>query len=116
MQLPAAKPFFVSAFTTVDDYGKFGSIASMIYSDGNSGWGEEYASSSLRAAMAPHPEDVRWSYIIPLSNGAGGCTKEKWYRGLLHQQILFPGRVAKFKLANYVQAIRTVPDTCRSRS
>jgi hypothetical protein len=48
----------------------------MIYSDGNSGWGEEYASSSLRAVMAAHPEDVRWSYIVPLSNGAGGVQKK----------------------------------------
>jgi len=53
------------AFTTLDDYGKFGSIASMIYSDGNSGWGEEYASPSLRDTMSAHPEDVRWSYIVP---------------------------------------------------
>ncbi|MBL7735532.1 MAG: RagB/SusD family nutrient uptake outer membrane protein [Chitinophagaceae bacterium] len=60
---------FCVAFTTNDDYGKFGSIASMIFSDGNSGWGEEYASSSLRDVMSPHPEDVRWSYIVPLTNG-----------------------------------------------
>nr|WP_067060111.1 RagB/SusD family nutrient uptake outer membrane protein [Mucilaginibacter sp. L294] len=65
----ASETIFCIAFTTVDDYGKFGSIASMIYSDGNSGWGEEYASSSLRAAMAPHPEDVRWSYIVPSKVG-----------------------------------------------
>jgi hypothetical protein len=72
----SSETIFCIAFTAVDDYGKFGSIASMIYSDGNSGWGEEYASSSLRAAMAPHPEDVRWSYIVPLSNGAGGVQKK----------------------------------------
>jgi hypothetical protein len=72
----SSETIFCVAFTAVDDYGKFGSIASMIYSDGNSGWGEEYASSSLRAAMAPHPEDVRWSYIVPLSNGAGGVQKK----------------------------------------
>jgi hypothetical protein len=67
---------FCIAFTQVDDYGKFGSIASMIYSDGNSGWGEEYASPSLRAAMAPHPEDVRWSYIAP-SKDANGTVQKK---------------------------------------
>ena len=39
---------FCIAFTAKEDYGKFGSIASMIYSDGNSGWGEEYASPSIR--------------------------------------------------------------------
>ena len=54
------------AFTDKEDYGKFGSIASMIYSNGNSGWGEEFPSKSLRDLMSQHPEDVRWSYIEPL--------------------------------------------------
>jgi hypothetical protein len=72
----ATETIFCIAFTVVDDYGKFGSIASMIYSDGNSGWGEEYASSSLRAAMSAHPEDVRWSYIVPLKDGAGVVQKK----------------------------------------
>lgn len=72
----ASETIFCIAFTVVDDYGKFGSIASMIYSDGNSGWGEEYASSSLRAAMSAHPEDVRWSYIVPLKD-AGGVVQKK---------------------------------------
>lgn len=62
---------FCIAFTALEDYGKFGSIASMIYSDGNSGWGEEYASQSIRDTMSAHPEDVRWSYIQPDTlNGA----------------------------------------------
>ncbi|UPK66767.1 RagB/SusD family nutrient uptake outer membrane protein [Chitinophaga filiformis] len=64
------------AFTTVDDYGKAGSIASMIYSDGNSGWGEEFASQSLRDTMAAHPEDARWSYIVPLKDGSGNLQKK----------------------------------------
>jgi hypothetical protein len=64
-----------TAFTTTDDYGKFGSIASMIYSNGNSGWGEEYASSSLRDTMSAHPEDVRWSYILP--DTVGGVLQTK---------------------------------------
>lgn len=72
----ATETIFCIAFTVVDDYGKFGSIASMIYSDGNSGWGEEYASSSLRAAMSAHPEDVRWSYIVPSKDGAGVVQKK----------------------------------------
>lgn len=72
----ASETIFCIAFTVVDDYGKFGSIASMIYSDGNSGWGEEYASSSLRAAMSAHPEDVRWSYIVPSKDGAGVVQKK----------------------------------------
>lgn len=54
---------FLIAFTPSDNRGKFGSIASMLYSDGNSGWGEEYASQSLRDLMDDHLEDVRWSYI-----------------------------------------------------
>ena len=51
----------------------------MIYSDGNSGWGEEYASSSIRDLMSTHPEDVRWKYIIPLSDGNGGIAEKEWY-------------------------------------
>ena len=66
---------FCIAFTSKDDYGK-ASISSMLYSDGNSGWGEEYASKSLRDAMSAHPEDVRWSYIIPLKDGSGNMQKK----------------------------------------
>ncbi len=44
----SSETIFCIAFTSLDDYGKFGSIASMMYSDGNSGWGEEYATTSLR--------------------------------------------------------------------
>lgn len=66
-----SETIFCIAFTALEDYGKFGSIASMIYSDGNSGWGEEYASQSIRDTMSAHPEDVRWSYIVPDTvNGA----------------------------------------------
>lgn len=61
----STETIFCIAFTDVDDYGKAGSIASMIYSDGNSGWGEEYASQSLRDTMSEHMEDLRWSYIEP---------------------------------------------------
>lgn len=60
-----SETIFCVAFTDKEDYGKFGSIASMIYSDGNSGWGEEFVSSSLRELMSQHPQDVRWSYIVP---------------------------------------------------
>jgi hypothetical protein len=67
-----SETIFCIAHTQVDDKGKFGSIASMIYSDGNSGWGEEFASRSLRDSMADHPEDVRWKYIVKLDNGSGG--------------------------------------------
>jgi len=72
----STETIFCIAFTPVDDYGKFGSIASMIYSDGNSGWGEEYASSSLRNVMSKHPEDVRWYYIVPLKDGNGIIQKK----------------------------------------
>ena len=66
-----SETIFCIAFTALEDYGKFGSIASMIYSDGNSGWCEEYASQSIRDTMSAHPEDVRWSYIVPDTvNGA----------------------------------------------
>lgn len=64
------------AFTPVDDYGKFGSIASMIYSNGNSGWGEEFASASLRDTMSANPEDVRRKYIVPLKDDNGGVQQK----------------------------------------
>jgi hypothetical protein len=67
---------FCIAFTAKEDYGKFGSIASMVYSDGNSGWGEEYASQSLRDLMTAHPEDVRWKYIVPLKDDGGNLVKK----------------------------------------
>ncbi len=67
---------FCIAFTAAEDYGKFGSIASMMYSDGNSGWGEEYASQSLRDVISEHPEDIRWSYIYPLKDGNGDLQKK----------------------------------------
>jgi len=72
----SSETIFCVAFTAADDYGKFGSIASMIYSDGNSGWGEEYASSSLRNVMSKHPEDVRWSYIVPSKDASGNVQKK----------------------------------------
>lgn len=79
----SSETIFCVAFTQLDDYGKFGSIASMVFSDGNSGWGEEFASSSLRDVMNPHPEDVRWSYIVPLKDANGDIVKkngiETWY-------------------------------------
>ncbi len=62
---------FLIAYTQQDNRGKFGSIASMIYSDGNSGWGEEFASESLRKVMAEHLEDVRWKYIDTLYKDDG---------------------------------------------
>ncbi|SDL30735.1 SusD family protein [Catalinimonas alkaloidigena] len=78
-----SETIFCVAFTQIDNYGKFGSIASMIFSDGNSGWGEEFASASLREVMSAHPEDVRWSYIVPDTNDAGDVQKlngiEKYY-------------------------------------
>ncbi len=79
----SSETIFCIAFTSREDYGKFGSIASMMYSDGNSGWGEEFASTSLRDVMNEEPDDVRWSYISPLDDGGGGIEKkngiETWY-------------------------------------
>ena len=67
----SSETIFCIAFTSTEDYGKFGSIASMIYSDGNSGWGEEFATTSLRDVMNEEPNDIRWSYIVPLKDGDG---------------------------------------------
>lgn len=67
----ARETIFCISFTSKEDYGKFGSIASMIFSDGNSGWGEEFASASLRQVMDAHPEDVRNSYIVPVKDEDG---------------------------------------------
>jgi len=72
----STETIFCIAFTPAEDYGKFGSIASMLYSDGNSGWGEEYASQSLRDVMSEHPEDIRWSYIYPLTDDNGDLQKK----------------------------------------
>ncbi len=69
-----SETIFCVAFTSVDDYGR-GSIASMVYSDGNSGWGEEFASSSLRALMEDTPEDVRWSYIEASTDESGAVRR-----------------------------------------
>ena len=54
---------FCIAFTTLDDYGKAGSIASQYYTNGNSGWGEEYESQPLRDLYSQNSADVRTSYI-----------------------------------------------------
>jgi starch-binding outer membrane protein, SusD/RagB family len=62
--------------TIADDLKKFGSIASMYYSDGNSGWGEEYASDSYRDLVEEYPEDTRNQYVVPLSDGMGGVQKK----------------------------------------
>lgn len=67
----STETIFCVAFNTLDDYGKAGSIASQYYSNGTSGWGEEYASVPLRALYAQHPEDVRASYIVPLKDSTG---------------------------------------------
>ena len=72
----ASETILCVAFTPIDDYKKFGSIASMIYSDGNSGWGEEFASASLRDTMSANPEDVRWKYIVPLKDGNGAVQQK----------------------------------------
>ncbi len=66
-----SEPIWIIAFTQQDNRGKFGSIASMYYSDGNSGWGEEFASPSLQELMAQHREDIRWSMIDTLKNPDG---------------------------------------------
>jgi hypothetical protein len=69
------EPIFVVAFIPEDNRGKFGSIASMIYSDGNSGWGEEFASQSYRDVLAENMNDVRWSFIDTLHDENGNISK-----------------------------------------
>jgi tetratricopeptide (TPR) repeat protein len=64
------------AFTPSDNRGKFGSIASMLYSDGNSGWGEEFASPSYRNLLADNLNDVRISYIDTSYNDDGSVRKK----------------------------------------
>ncbi|MFN8207583.1 MAG: RagB/SusD family nutrient uptake outer membrane protein [Bacteroidales bacterium] len=63
-------------YTIADDLKKFGSIASMYYSDGNSGWGEEYASDSYRELVEEFLEDTRNQYVVPLSDGMGGVQQK----------------------------------------
>ncbi|HRH47952.1 MAG TPA: RagB/SusD family nutrient uptake outer membrane protein [Panacibacter sp.] len=72
----SSETIFCIAFTPLEDYGKFGSIASMMYSDGNSGWGEEFASQSIRDLMSEHEEDVRWQYITALEDADGNIEKK----------------------------------------
>ncbi|HEY9262408.1 RagB/SusD family nutrient uptake outer membrane protein [Chitinophaga sp.] len=75
--ITGSETIFCVAFSKEsDDYGKFGSIASMIFSDGNSGWGEEFASASLRDTMSANPEDVRWQYIVPLTDDNGALQQK----------------------------------------
>ncbi len=59
--LSRAETIWAIEHTPSDSRGKFGSIASMIYSDGNSGWGEEFATEGYRSLLLP--EDVRRLYI-----------------------------------------------------
>lgn len=74
--LASSETIFCIAFTQLEDYGKFGSIASMMYSDGNSGWGEEFASTSILDVMTEEPDDIRWSYIMPLEDEEGNIEKK----------------------------------------
>ncbi len=67
--LDSDETIWAIAFTTADNRGKFGSIASMIYSDGNSGWGEEFASPPYLDLLSPN--DVRKSLIEPKLDGNG---------------------------------------------
>ena len=63
------------AHTPVDNKGK-GSIASMIYSDGNSGWGEEFATYDYLDLLADNSKDVRGSLIDTLYNEEGDIAKK----------------------------------------
>ncbi len=61
--LSRSETIWAVAFTPSDNRGKFGSIASMIYSDGNSGWGEEFATYKYLNLINTYPEDIRTAYI-----------------------------------------------------
>ena len=87
----STETIFCIAFNTTDDYGKAGSIASMIYTDGNSGWGEEFATTSLRDTMADHTEDVRWSYIVPYKDANGNVQKKNGIEMYLISKFSFQG-------------------------
>lgn len=87
----SSETIFCIAFTPLEDYGKFGSIASMMFSDGNSGWGEEFATTSIRGLMSAHPEDIRWSYISALSDGNGGIATKNGIETYYVSKFSFQG-------------------------
>jgi len=68
---------FCIAFDALDDYGMLGSIASQYYSNGNSGYGEEFASQPLRDLYAQNPADVRTSYIVDDVDSTSGAQQYK---------------------------------------
>lgn len=74
--LTHSETIWAIAFTPEDNRGKFGSIASMLYSDGNSGWGEEFASKPYRQLLADNLNDVRFSYIDTSFNDNGEVRKK----------------------------------------
>jgi len=61
--LESDETIWAIAYTTADNRGKFGSIASMIYSDGNSGWGEEFATYDYMNLLSY--DDSRKALIEP---------------------------------------------------
>ncbi len=61
--LSSNETIWAVAYTPADNRGKFGSIASMIYSDGNSGWGEEFATYDYMDLLTD--DDVRKTMIEP---------------------------------------------------
>jgi starch-binding outer membrane protein, SusD/RagB family len=69
--LESIETIFAIGMTQSDNRGKFGSIASMIYSDGNSGWGEEFASSDYRNLLDENEQDIRHHYIVPSEDEEG---------------------------------------------
>jgi hypothetical protein len=73
--LNSTETIWAIAHTLVDNKGK-GSVASMIYSDGNSGWGEEFATYSYLDLLDENPDDVRASLIETLYNEDGDIAKK----------------------------------------
>ncbi len=74
--LSRGETIWAIAFTPSDNRGKFGSIASMMYSDGNSGWGEEFATYDYMDLLHKYPGDVRATYIDTVFKEPGVVQKK----------------------------------------
>jgi len=74
--LSRSETIWAIAFSPSDNRGKFGSIASMIYSDGNSGWGEEFATYGYLDLINKYNGDVRTGLIDTVFKDQGVIQKK----------------------------------------
>ena len=88
----------------------------MYYSDGNSGWGEEYASDLYRNLLDQNPEDTRNQYVVPLLDNNGNVMAKTGtgIQDVLYHEIFIPGWIADPIFPGHVQDLRNVPEPCRS--